>query len=101
MQVPGIYEAEETGGFSLTGFRPQTGRTVRVLRRKSFKSYQFEVSRVSEVKEIWFLCGCYFAGSTGLRGTRVTLSGFAALGHLVFLRAEGVVVPEAEPHQHP
>ena len=55
MKVPVIYEDEEIAGFSLTGFRSQTGRTVRVLRRKSFKSYQFEVSRVSEVKEIWFL----------------------------------------------
>ena len=36
LKVPGIYEDEEIGGFSLTGFRSQTGRTVRVLRRKRF-----------------------------------------------------------------
>ena len=56
----GICEAEEIGSFLLRDFRSLTGRTVRVLRRKSFKSSQVEVFRVSEVEEIWPLCGCYF-----------------------------------------
>ena len=56
----GIFEAEELGGFLLRGFRSPTGRIVRVLRRKSFKSSQAEVFSVSEVKEILSLCGCYF-----------------------------------------
>ena len=34
-----------------------TGRTVGVLRTKSFKSSQTEVFRVAEVKEIWSLYG--------------------------------------------
>ena len=61
----GIFEAEEIGGFLLRGFKSLTGRTVGVLRTKSFKSSQAEVFRVSEVKEIWSLCGCYFEGASG------------------------------------
>ena len=60
MGVLGIYEIEEIGDFSLTGFRSQTGRTVGVLGRKRFKSSQLEVFRVSEIKEIWFLAGAIF-----------------------------------------
>ena len=56
----GIFEAEEIRGFFLRRFRSPTGRTVGVLRTKSFKSSQAEVFRVSEVKESWSLCGCYF-----------------------------------------
>ena len=56
----GIFEAEEIRGFFFSRFRSPTGRTVGVLRTKSFKSSQAEVFRVSEVKEIWSLCGCYF-----------------------------------------
>ena len=56
----GIFEAEEIRGFLLRRFRSPTGRTIEVLRKKSFKSPQAEVFRVSEVKEIWCLCGCYF-----------------------------------------
>ena len=56
----GIFEAEEIRGFFLRRFRSPTGRTGGVLRTKSFKSSQAEVFRVSEVKEIWSLCGCYF-----------------------------------------
>ena len=56
----GIFEAEEIGGFLLRRFRSVTGRTVGVLRMKSFKSSQAEVFRVSEVKETWSPCGCYF-----------------------------------------
>ena len=56
----GICEAEEIEGFLLRDFRSPKGRTVRVLRRKSFKSSQVEVFRVPEVEEIWSLCGCYF-----------------------------------------
>ena len=41
------------------------GWIVRVLRRKSFKSSQAEVYRVSEVKEIWSLCGSYFYSASG------------------------------------
>ena len=55
----GIFEAEEIGGFLLRRFRSVTGRTVGVLRMKSFKSSQAEVFRVSKVKEIWSLCRCY------------------------------------------
>ena len=44
----GICEAEEIGGFLLKNFRSLTGRTVRAL-KKSFKSSQAEVFRVSEV----------------------------------------------------
>ena len=56
----GIFEAEEIRGFLLRRFRSETGRTVGVLRMKSFKSSQAEVFRVSEVKETWSPCGCYF-----------------------------------------
>ena len=55
-----ISEAEEIRGFLLREFRSPKGRTVRVLRRKSFKSSQAEVFRVPEVDDIWSLCGCYF-----------------------------------------
>ena len=48
----GICEAEETGGFLLRDFRSPKGRTVRVLRRKSFKSSQAEVFRVPGIEEI-------------------------------------------------
>ena len=60
----GILEADEIGGFLLRCFRSLTGRTVGVLRMKSFKSSQAEVFRVSEVKEIWSLCGYYFEGAS-------------------------------------
>ena len=60
----GIFEAEKIGGFLLRGFKSLTGRTVGVLRTKSFKSSQAEVFRVSEIKEIWSLCGCYFQGAS-------------------------------------
>ena len=60
MRKLAICEAEEIRGFLLRDFRSLKGRTVRVLRRKSFKSSQAEVFRVPEVEEIWSLCGCYF-----------------------------------------
>ena len=47
-----ISEAEEIVGFLLRDFRSPKGRTVRVLRRKSFKSSQAEVFRVPGVEEI-------------------------------------------------
>ena len=53
-------EAEEIGDFSLRSFRFPSYRIVGVLRMKSFKSSQAEVFRVSEVKETWSPCGCYF-----------------------------------------
>ena len=56
----GIFQAEEIRGFLLRRFRSPTGMTIGVLRMRSFKSSQAEVFRVSKVKEIWCLCGCYF-----------------------------------------
>ena len=56
----GIFQAEEIRGFLLRCFRSLTGRIIEVLRKKSFKSFRAEVFRVSEVKEIWCLHGCYF-----------------------------------------
>ena len=60
MRKLAICEAEEIRGFLLRDFRSLKGRTVRVLRRKSFKSSQVEVFRIPKLEEIWSLCGCYF-----------------------------------------
>ena len=60
MRKLAICEAEEIRGFLLRYFRSLKGRTVRVLRRKSFKSSQAEVFRIPKLEEIWSLCGCYF-----------------------------------------
>ena len=60
MRKLAICEAEEIRGFLLRDFRSLKGRTVRVLRRKSFKSSQAEVFRIPKLEEIWSLCGCYF-----------------------------------------
>ena len=60
MRKLAICEAEEIRGFLLRDFRSLKGRTVRVLRRKSFKSSPAEVFRIPKLEEIWSLCGCYF-----------------------------------------
>ena len=60
MRKLAICEAEEIRGFLLRDFRSLKGRTVRALRRKSFKSSQAEIFRVPKLEEIWSLCGCYF-----------------------------------------
>ena len=60
MRKLAICEAEEIRGFLLRDFRSLKGRTVRALRRKSFKSSQAEVSGSPSLRKFGLSAGAIF-----------------------------------------